>query len=287
MVREKPVQVTPEDIVHLILEEMQAGVCPGFYSNLVPNIYHVYLYIDDWERLRSLEPRIREEAVTALGERMAALNKANRPRLKLPLASGKKTKRYESLGDWSIEFLENTEDDARESPLAIHSAFPLAAGPDDRVGTLTERVTKRRTDGQTVTTATTRSVNVETVRASGILYANLTYEDELGSHTYAIDKNLVKVGRGSADHWVDLKLKSKKDVSREHVQIRRDPATGRFFIKDLSSLGTTLNGRRVPASIELVDGQEVDRNIEVPLEDKSRIGLAGVLSLDFKAVSRR
>jgi pSer/pThr/pTyr-binding forkhead associated (FHA) protein len=266
---------------------MEAGICPSFYSNLVPNVYDVYLYIDDWERLRLLESRIRKEAVTALGERLTALNKANRPRLKLPLTSAKKTKRYESLDDWSVEFHENTDEDARESPLAIHSSFPAAIGPDDRAGTLTERVTKRRTDGQTVTTSTTRSVNLETVRASGLPYANLTYEDDFGSHTYPIDKDLVKVGRGSADHWVDLKLKTKKDVSREHLQIRRDPATGRFFIKDLSTLGTTVNGRRVPASIEMVNGQEVDRNLEVPLEDKSRIGLADVLSLNFRTVLPR
>jgi pSer/pThr/pTyr-binding forkhead associated (FHA) protein len=97
-------------------------------------------------------------------------------------------------------------------------------------------------------------------------------------------KDLIKIGRGSADRWVDLKLRAKKDVSREHLQIRRDPATGQFFIKDLSTLGTTVNGKRVPGSIEQVNGQDIDRNLEAPLPNKARIGLAGVIFLEFKAI---
>ena len=97
-------------------------------------------------------------------------------------------------------------------------------------------------------------------------------------------KDLIKIGRGGADRWVDLKLTAKKDVSREHLQLRRDPASGQIFIKDLSSLGTTVNGRRIPSSIERVNGEEADKNIEVQLPAKARIGLAGVVFLDFRAI---
>jgi len=238
--------------------------------------------------------------VNALGEKLATLNKTKEPMLKLPLGAAKKkrTKRHEILGEWSVEFHENTDDDARENPLVIHSTFPVAANPsDDRVGTLTERVSKRRMDGQTVTmtapaapppaTPTERSGNIDTRRAAGIVYANLTYDDEMGPHTYQMTKDLIKIGRGSADRWVDLKLKAKKDVSREHLQIRRDPSSGHFFIKDLSTLGTTVNGKRVPASIAQVNGEEVDSNVEAALPDKAQIGLAGVMSIDFKAVKQR
>jgi len=296
MPEQETVHVTPEEIINFLLEEMEAGMSPSYYSNLVPSVYHVYLYIDDLERLRPLEQRIREEAVNALGEKLATLNKSREPRLKLPLAASRKkrTKRYEILGEWSVEFHENTDDDARENPLVIHSTFPVAANlSDDRVGILTERVSKRRSDGQTVTmtapaaTPTERSGNIDTRRAAGIVYANLSYDDELGPHTYQMTKDLIKIGRGSADRWVDLKLKAKKDVSREHLQIRRDPSSGHFFIKDLSTLGTTVNGKRVPASIQHVNGEEVDNNLEAPLPDKAQIGLAGVLSIDFKAVKQR
>ena len=99
------VRVTPEEIVNFILEEMEAGLCPTYYSNLVPSVYDVYLYIDDLERLRPLEQRMREEAVNALGEKLSALNKAVEPKLKIPLGAPKRRKkRYETLGDWSVEF---------------------------------------------------------------------------------------------------------------------------------------------------------------------------------------
>jgi pSer/pThr/pTyr-binding forkhead associated (FHA) protein len=288
MLPQDTVRVTPEEIVSFILEEMEAGLCPTYYSNLVPSVYDVYLYTDDLERLRPLEQRMREEAVNALSEKLSALNKAAEPKLKLPLGAGKKrTKRYESLGEWSIEFHENADDDARENPLVIHSAFPANSESEDRIGTLTERITKRRGDGQTVTTSTQRSGDIDTRRASGIVYANLAYEDDSGAHTFQMTKDLVKIGRGSPDHWVDVKLKAKKDVSREHLQIRRDPASGKLFIKDLSTLGTTVDGKRVPPSIQRSGGEDLDANVEVPLPVKARIGLAGVLFIDFKAVKQR
>jgi pSer/pThr/pTyr-binding forkhead associated (FHA) protein len=152
------------------------------------------------------------------------------------------------------------------------------------VGTLTERISKRRSDGETRTTLTERSGNIDTRRAMGMVYASLSYEDDSGAHTYQMTKDLIKIGRGAEDRWVDLKLNSKKDVSREHVQIRHDASTGQLFMKDLSSLGTTVNGKRVLPSIQQVNGEDVDRNIETPLPSKARIGLAGVLFIDFKAV---
>ncbi len=288
MPQEQTLRVTPEEIVNFVLEEMEAGMCPTYYSYLVPSVYDVYLYAEDLERLRPLEQRMREETATALAEKLSKLNRAAEPKLKLPLgAKSKRVKRYETLGEWSIEFHENTDDDASENPLVIHSAFPATADAEDRVGTLTERVSRRRSDGQTLTTSTQRTGNLDTRGAAGIVYANLAYEDDTGAHTFQMTKDLLKIGRGSADHWVDLKLKAKKDVSREHVQIRRDPSTGQMFIKDLSTLGTTVDGKRLPPSIQRINGEEVDANVEMPLSPKARIGLAGVLSIDFKAVNQR
>jgi FHA domain len=285
MPQQDTIHVTPEEIINFILDEMEAGMCPSYYSNLVPSVYDVYLYGHDLERLRPLEQRMREEAVNALGEKLSALNKAAGRKSKLPLtASKKRTKRYEILGDWSVEFYENTDDDAQENPLVIHSTFPLSIQPDDRVGTLTERISKKRTDGETRTTLAERSGNIDTRRAMGTVYASLSYEDDSGAHTYQMTKNLIKIGRGAEDRWVDLKLNAKKDVSREHVQIRRDPSSGQVFIKDLSSLGTTVNGKPVLPSIQQLNGEDVDRNVEMPLPGKARIGLAGVLFIDFKAI---
>jgi hypothetical protein len=288
MAKQETGRVTPEAIVHFLLDEMEAGVCPTYYSNLVPSVYHIYLGSDDYERLRPLEARICEEAATALGQKLSTLNQSVEPKLKLPFgASKKRIKHYETLGEWSVELHENTDDDAAENPLVIHSAFPVITESEDRIGTLTERVSKKRDDGQTITASTQRMSDLETRRAVGIVYAHLAYEDETGAHIYPLSKDIVKIGRGSPDHWVDLKLKTKKDISREHLQIRRDPSNGQWFIKDLSSLGTTVDGQRIPSSIQQMNNEDVDANIEVPLPGKARIGLAGVLFMDFKAVKQR
>ena len=73
------------------------------------------------------------------------------------------------------------------------------------------------------------------------------------------------------------------DVSREHCRIRRDAATGRFFLKDVSQFGTTLDGVRVPSSLS----EERDTNIEVELPSRATISLADVFTLEFEAAERR
>jgi hypothetical protein len=98
-------------------------------------------------------------------------------------------------------------------------------------------------------------------------------------------KEQIVVGRGGRDYWTDLKLDTLADVSREHFRLRRDPESGKFFLKDLSRLGTTINGEKAPSSIEYVEGEKRDRNVEVPVPDVARIGLAEVLYLDFRSAS--
>ena len=291
MAREdQSVQVTPEEIIHVLLEEMEAGLCPSYYSNLVPSTYDVYLALDDLERLRPLETRIREEATRALGEQLKRLNRDSK--FRLPVLTGKKhPKRYETLGEWSVTLHENIED-AEEHPLVVHSTFPLNAGGDGRAGLLTERVTRRSLlTGESVSTSTLRmdtkrTETTDTQRAGGTVYATIEYEDDTGVHQYPMMKETFKIGRGGVDRWVDLRLNTKKDVSREHVQLRFDAGSEKFYIKDLSSLGTTVNGKRIPASIEQVNGEDVDKNIEATLPAKARIGLAGILFLEFRASKR-
>ena len=98
-------------------------------------------------------------------------------------------------------------------------------------------------------------------------------------------KDEIVVGRGGRDYWTDLKLDTLPDVSREHFRLRRDPATGKFFLKDLSRLGTTINGETAPSSIEFADGEKRDRNVEAPVPAQARIGLAGVVFLEFRSTS--
>ena len=75
------------------------------------------------------------------------------------------------------------------------------------------------------------------------------------------------------------------DVSREHFRLRRDPASGQFFLKDLSQLGTTIDGAKAPSSMTIEGGEKRDLNLEAPVPVRARIGLAGVVFLEFRSTS--
>ena len=96
-------------------------------------------------------------------------------------------------------------------------------------------------------------------------YATLAYEDNKGRQSYRMTKNQIVIGRGGRDYWTDLTLETVPDVSREHIRLRRDPATGKFFVKDLSRLGTTIDGRKIPSSVEYAGDEKKDKNLEVDL----------------------
>ena len=116
-------------------------------------------------------------------------------------------------------------------------------------------------------------------------FATIQYEDSGGRKTFVMSKDEIVIGRGGRDYWTDLKLETLPDVSREHCRLRRDPATGEFFLKDLSRLGTTINGTPAPSSIEVVEGEKRDKNVEAPVPAKARIGLAGVIYLEFRGAN--
>ncbi len=84
-------------------------------------------------------------------------------------------------------------------------------------------------------------------------------------------KNQVVIGRGGRSYWVDLRLDTLPDVSREHCRIRRDPETGRFTIEDVSQFGTAVNGK------------PVGRNASAELPARATISLAGVIDLQWEA----
>jgi pSer/pThr/pTyr-binding forkhead associated (FHA) protein len=96
------------------------------------------------------------------------------------------------------------------------------------------------------------------------------------------------IGRGGIAYPVDIRIASSPDVSREHARIRRDPTTGAFYLIDLSSFGTTVNGRHVPRGYEKGDGATKRENgSETALPDVARIGLADLVFLEFRKVLRK
>jgi hypothetical protein len=103
----------------------------------------------------------------------------------------------------------------------------------------------------------------------------LLYRDDNGEHVHPITKELTKIGRGGAEHWVDVMVSAGAQVSREHCRIRRD-AIGRLFLQDVSTWGTYLNGAPVE---KFVDGDAAAPEHE--LSHGASIRLADAVTLEL------
>jgi hypothetical protein len=271
---------TARDIILEVVRNMREGLEPLHYTTLPPAIYHVYLHPEDFERLRGIFPRMQEETRQALDAEMAELNRASLgERLKLSRKPASKVVAPD--GGWRIEFFENTDEDVEAGDIVIYSELALPAKPEYGAGSMTKRINTRRTADELTASQKYEEQLPPTQEMEA--YATIGYEDQTGRQTYRMAKNQIVIGRGGRDYWTDLKLTTLPDVSREHVRLRRDAQSGEFFIKDLSRLGTSVNGEQIPTSVEYVDGEKRDKNVEVKLPATARIGLADVVYLDFKA----
>jgi len=275
---------TARDIIHEIIRNMREGLEPLHYSTLPPAIYHVYLHPDDMERLRGIFPRITDEARRALD---AELESFRKPSIAEKLKISKSSPPVAAPeGGWQIRILENTDDGVEPGDIVIHSELAMPAKAEFGAGSMTKRISTRRLAG-----AESASQSYDTVPAAPAAASNdgafavIEYQDAGGRKIYRMTKDQIVVGRGGRDYWTDLKLETLPDVSREHFRLRRDPETGQFFLKDLSRLGTTINGDKAPSSIEFAEGEKRDRNVEAPVPARARIGLAEVLFLDFKSTA--
>jgi hypothetical protein len=283
---------TARDIILEVVRNMREGLEPLHYTTLPPAIYHVYLHPEDFERLRGIFPRMHEETRQALDAELADLNRASLGE-RLKLARKPASKVVAPDGGWRIEFFENTDDDVEAGDIVIYSELALPAKPEYGAGSMTKRINTRRTASEVTASQKYEEQRPETLPGSHAenlaetkemeAYATIEYEDQAGRQTYRMAKNQIVIGRGGRDYWTDLKLTTLPDVSREHVRLRRDAESGEFFIKDLSRLGTSVDGKQIPTSVEYVDGEKRDKNVEVKLPATARIGLADVVFLDFRA----
>lgn len=266
-------QVTGQAIIEEIINNMHQGLEPLHNTTLVPSIFNVHLHPEDYERLQAILPVITREADSALGDELARLNKRG-----WPFGLKKRAMKYETAADrWVINFYRDADDDVQKGEILIDSQLALPKKPDYGVGGQTVRITTIRSNAGESKTLRKTYEQVETV------YATISYQDKTGRKTYRMTKPEIVIGRGGREYITDLKLQASPDVSREHLRIRFDQAARKFFLRDLSTLGTSVNGFMVPSSVELVGETKRDKNIEVALPAKARIGLANVLFLDFQS----
>ena len=272
------------DLITAVVENMRRNLETLKYSTLAPSRYVVYVHPAEFARLEGIIPILQEETIRALREALQQLNNPSGVRAFSSRFFGAAPvpKVQTAAGEWQVEFLADPDGDLAEGDILIDSELLLPAEPELGVGERTRRITTTRTAEQT--TSQERTIRTREAAAPRP-FARITWEDQSGQHTFDVATELVTIGRGGNTSPVDVKIASSADVSREHARIRRDAATGQFFLIDLSTFGTTLNQRHVPRGYDEVDGVKRETGTETPLPNGARIGLAETVFLDFSVVS--
>ena len=271
------------DLIDAVIANMRENLEPLKYSTLVPSRYLVYLHPDEFARVEFIVPVLQEQTARALAEELDKLNSPPALRQYFNRLVGTPPP-VENVGrEWQIEFLADPDGELAPGDILIHSELVLpAAGDDLGAGQRTRRITTVHVGQRTTKRQETFS---RTEGASAPACARLRYDDNSGPHTFDIGRDSTTIGRGGIAYPADVRIDASVDVSREHARIRRDPATGAFFIVDLSSLGTTVNGRRLPKGYDDGGGTKRENGVETPLATGSRIGLADAVYLEFEICS--
>ena len=288
----EPQRTSIGDLIDAIVDNMRQNLEELKYATLAPSRYTVYLSPAEHARLEGIIPRLQAEAARALNEELARINRPSWLRRQvswLPGLSGRRSAPLENAGPrWHIEFLATRtaiwRPTATSSSIPIwcwrptsnsasanaHDASPRSDGrPHDNTR---EQVSRRRTwrpDGPRGRDRCTRDSPIATISAS-------TRHDLCATRrrSAAADRHF---------RWTSV-VSTSEDVSREHARIRRDTATGQFFLIDLSTLGTTLNGRHVPRGVEV---SETARNARTAPRPRCRRAHASVWPTPCSSISSR
>jgi hypothetical protein len=286
-------RVTGRDVILAIGENMGASLEPLVTKTIAPSLYQVYLHPDDYDHLRTLFGELESEAKALLDGELERLNRGSAPAFSRLLRKKKDAppaapKFVSAEGKWTIRFQEDPNGTLNPGDLEVVSEFARPPEAGYGAGSKTHRISTTRKFGQPQMTTkrdTTAVLGtpgaIGTADSQAAALARLVYQDDRGKHTFLMVKDEIVIGRQAPDVWADLSLDTSLDVSREHARLQRT-AEGKFRIKDLSKLGTTVNGTPLPRSLENPEAKAQDLGQWMDLPDKARIGLAGVIYLDFE-----
>ena len=298
-----PPRRAARDIIDAVLENLRNNLEPLKYTVLAPSRFVVYLHPAEHARIAGIIPLLEKETIRALTEELAKLNRRTGWRRQIDRFLGSGLEVQNAGSEWHVEFLADSDGELQEGDILVDSELLLPQAADLGAGDRTRRVTtrhlaRREAEGQppaaplpaATAAAPPPPPRVETVErpavAAAPTFARLRYEDNSGVHTYEVSRDSVTVGRGGLAYRVDVRIEASADVSREHLRLRRDPDSGQFFVVDLSSLGTTVNGRRVPKGYEEAEGSKRENGVETALPVRARLGLAETVFLDFEVMGR-
>lgn len=272
---QSPANLGGKTIIEQVLRNAEAGQFELGYTVLVPCMFNLYLHPGDYERLRGIFPHIRDDARRALQDRIAQLNQ---PSAKGLVFRSRKfeTKEYKIAGsDFVFEFFSDDDGSVPPGDVEIHSELAETPRPGFH-GVRTTLIDREPSVG-TGRVAQSGGASPSAPEAAPIgrgeierVYAEIRYEDDSGPQIYFVTQNEVRIGRGGDGRIVDLALYSDDEISREHLQLRRDPVRNRFLIVDRSMNGT------------VVDGRKLVRDIEEALPRKATIALAETIQMQFE-----
>jgi hypothetical protein len=271
------------DLIDAVLANMRQNVEPLKYSVLAPSRYVVYLHPSEYARLQGVVPILKRETIRALNEALEALNRRSVFDRYAARVFGTSGPLVQNAGrDWDVEFVPDPDGDLAEGDILVDSELLLPENPELGAGARTRKITTVHSESST--TSRERLVDQPPTAPPQQVFARMGYDDNAGHHSHDVVKDSVTIGRGGIAYPVDVRIVSSVDVSREHARIRRDPQAGQFFLVDLSSLGTTLNGRHVPRGYDDSAGTKRENGVETPLPDQARIGLADTVYIDFQVL---
>ena len=285
-------RATARDVILAVAENMKSSLEPLVTKTLAPSLYQVYLHAEDYERLRTIFGEIEAEAKELLDREMTRMNRGAAPVVGRLLGRVRKVQegtatkalpRFVSAeGRWFIRFQEDPNGALEPGDIQVVSEFAQAPAAGYGSGSPTHRISTTRRLGRMTSQREPRDSNDASAAAAA--FACIHYKDDSGPKEFWVTKDEVVIGREAPDVWVDLRLETSLDVSREHARLRRMPESGGFRIKDLSKLGTTINGVPVPPSGAGEGGRDLDQWVDLP--DRARIGLAGIVFLDFERTAK-
>jgi hypothetical protein len=253
-----------DQIASEIEAEMEARLYKLRYARLPPAEYYVYLHPEDYVQIEALKPRIVRDIQECLNKRVDRLNR--RPwwrgffRTQAPIEI--------PPGGWAVHIRAADPTSLEPGDLGIDSrlSLPPASEFDDSAATV--RVTRTIVSGTGRTTVVVAETKELPARSESGL-PTIAYHDDTGPHAFEIRQPSLTIGRGGPDHHVDLAIVTSLEVSREHCRITRD-AEGRFYVLDLSSWGTFVNGQRVIEASEAGQaGTEIFNGTLVELGDRA------------------
>jgi FHA domain-containing protein len=269
------------DIIEAVVANMRKNLETLKYSTLAPSCYTVYLHPSEYERLVGIIPILQEQTTRALTDELDQLNtRSPIQRWLRRFVSDSEPEVRNAASEWQVEFLADPDGDLGEGDVLVDSELVLPGRPDLSIGERTRKITTLHSGRRTTTREQT--VNRSPSSSPARVLGQIEYDDDSGHHLCDLIKDSFTIGRGGIAYPVDIRIVSSPDVSREHVRIRRDAKTDRFFLIDLSSLGTTLNGRYVPKGYDEIDGTKRENGSETALSDVATIGLADTIFLQFR-----